>query len=221
MYKMAYEIEASEADTSETDTYDTENDTADASSASDSDPDDEKLNTDWLEDFKDEEFVYDKYYKESVTSIQLYLLYIKNKELIDVDRQSCVVENGTLKKEVILSLIKKYQRNYKLDNYKLDNYKLDNYKLNALLRYNIDLNPEDITDYLNETNRDRFLTPEKYLDDIHFDDSIAMLQDLNALYFIYVEDSPHLNQTRRIVLSKKIHKTVRHKKNLKIAKEIK
>ena len=211
----------SEADTSETDTYDTENDTADASSASDSDPDDEKLNTDWLEDFKDEEFVYDKYYKESVTSIQLYLLYIKNKELIDVDRQSCVVENGTLKKEVILSLIKKYQRNYKLDNYKLDNYKLDNYKLNALLRYNIDLNPEDITDYLNETNRDRFLTPEKYLDDIHFDDSIAMLQDLNALYFIYVEDSPHLNQTRRIVLSKKIHKTVRHKKNLKIAKEIK
>ena len=216
MYKMV-----SEADTSETDTYDTENDTADASSASDSDPDDEKLNTDWLEDFKDEEFVYDKYYKESVTSIQLYLLYIKNKELIDVDRQSCVVENGTLKKEVILSLIKKYQRNYKLDNYKLDNYKLDNYKLNALLRYNIDLNPEDITDYLNETNRDRFLTPEKYLDDIHFDDSIAMLQDLNALYFIYVEDSPHLNQTRRIVLSKKIHKTVRHKKNLKIAKEIK
>ena len=211
MYKMV-----SEADTSETDTYDTENDTADASSASDSDPDDEKLNTDWLEDFKDEEFVYDKYYKESVTSIQLYLLYIKNKELIDVDRQSCVVENGTLKKEVILSLIKKYQRNYKLDNYKLDNY-----KLNALLRYNIDLNPEDITDYLNETNRDRFLTPEKYLDDIHFDDSIAMLQDLNALYFIYVEDSPHLNQTRRIVLSKKIHKTVRHKKNLKIAKEIK
>ena len=211
----------SEADTSETDTYDTENDTADASSASDSDPDDEKLNTDWLEDFKDEEFVYDKYYKESVTSIQLYLLYIKNKELIDVDRQSCVVQNGTLKKEVILSLIKKYQRNYKLDNYKLDNYKLDNYKLNALLRYNIDLNPEDITDYLNETNRDRFLTPEKYLDDIHFDDSIAMLQDLNALYFIYVEDSPHLNQTRRIVLSKKIHKTVRHKKNLKIAKEIK
>jgi hypothetical protein len=220
MYKMAYDT----ADTSAADTNDTadsssevDRSVADSSSEADSDPDDEKLDTEWLEDFKDEECVYHKYYKEPVTSIQLYFLYIENKELIDVDRQQCVVENGILKKEVIVSLIKEYQRNYKLNNYKLNNY-----KLNSLLRYNIDLNPEDITDYLNETKRDRFLTPEKYLDDIHFDDSIAMLQDLNALYFIYTQDSSvQKNQTRRIVLSKKIHKTVRHKKNLKIAKEIK
>jgi hypothetical protein len=96
------------------------------------------------------------------------------------------------------------------------------YKLNALLRYNVDLNPEDITDFLQEDNMRQFLTPEKYLQDIHYNDSIPIFQDLNALYFIYTQDSPPTgtaSQTKRITLSKKTHKTVRNKKNLKISKE--
>ena len=172
---------------------------------SDSDPDDEKLDTDWLEDFKDEENLYNKFYKEPNTSIRLYLLYIKNKELIQVEtRPACpLAANGLLPKEHIMALIKEYQ-----------NWSGETYKLTALLRYNIDLSPDDITDFLQDTKAPaQFLTPEKYLEDIHYHDSIPFFQDLNALYFIYTADAVtgSLNQTKRITFVKNTHKTKRNK----------
>jgi hypothetical protein len=90
----------------------------------------------------------------------------------------------------------------------------DTYKLTALLRYNIDLSPADITDFLQDTKAPaQFLTPEKYLEDMHYHDSIPFFQDLNALYFIYTADGVpgSLNQTKRITFVKKNNKTKRNK----------
>jgi hypothetical protein len=171
--------------------------------------DDEKLDTSWIKQFKDEEVNYNDFYKEPITSIMVYVLYIKDKELNHIDSNICLLENGNLVRERIISLIKHYEiREIK-------------YKLTGLLRYNIDLNPEDINDFINETiGTDRFMTPEKYLNNIHYNDSIHMFQDLNALYFIYEATSAaHLNHTKKITLNNNT-KTKRNKKNLKINKEI-
>ena len=172
--------------------------------------DDEKLDTSWIKQFKDEEYNYNDFYKEPITSIMFYVLYIKDKELIHVDSNRCLLENGNLIRERIVSLIKHYEiREIK-------------YKLTGLLRYNIDLNPEDITDFINEKiGPERFMTSEKYLNNIHYNDSIHMFQDLNALYFIYEASSPeHLKHTKKITLNNN-KKTKRNNKNLKINKEIK
>jgi hypothetical protein len=187
------------ADTSVADTADT-SDTEDA---------DENLDTSWIQQFKAEEYNYNDFYKEPITSILFYVLYIKDKELIHLDSNRCLLENGTLTRERIIALIKQYEiREIK-------------YKLTALLRYNIDLNPEEIHDFMNEENvSDRFMTAEKYLNTIHYNDSIHMFQDLNALYFIYEATSAaHVNQTKKITWHN--NKTKRNKKNLKIKKEIK
>ena len=176
-------------------------------SATDED-DDENLDTSWIKQFKDEEFNYNDFYKEPITSIMLYILYIKDKELIHVDSNNCLLDNKKLNREQLVSLIKHYEiREIK-------------YKLTGLLRYNIDLNPEDINDFINERiEPDRFMTPEKYLNNIHYNDSIHMFQDLNALYFIYEATSAaHLNHTKKITWHN--NKTKRNKKNLKINKEI-
>jgi hypothetical protein len=172
--------------------------------------DDEELDTRWIEQFKNDECNYNHFYKEPNTSIMLYMLYIKDKEIIHVATNRCLLENGELTRERIISLIKHYQTR-----------EVVKYKLLSLLRYNIDLNPDEINDFVNDEINDRFMTAEKYLNNIQYKDSINMFQDLNALYFIY--ESTHtpevLNHTKKIKLHTKNHKTMRNK-HLKITKEI-
>jgi hypothetical protein len=186
---------------------------------SDNESDDETLDTSWLDEFKQAEASYNNFYKEPVNSIRLYMLYINElKEIVlcvknryKLDAQNC------LTRERILPLIQHYQQQNG-----------QQYKLHSLLRYNIDLNPEEISDYVNETvplSSQRFLTTEKYLDDIPYKDSITMFHNLNALYFIFYEvpkKACNQSNTKRIKLVTHTAKTKRnnHKKNLKIAKEI-
>jgi len=177
--------------------------------------DDEILDTSWLKKFKKTENRYNHFYKEPLTSVRLYLLYIdKNKTLTSVDTIRCALdENNSLKRDRLIALIKYYQLRAGI-----------NYKLNSLLRYNIDLNPDEINNYINEVNASGlFLKAEKYLEDIHYNDSIQMFQKLNALYFIYFEDThASTGQTKKITLTEGKKKTIRNRdiKNLKIAKEI-
>jgi len=212
---------AEETDTEETDTEETDTEETDA--------EDEKIDTSWIANFKSEEESYNHFYKEPLPSIMLYVLYVNtHKELIHVDIHRCLLaENGWLKRDRIIALIKQYQMRESVK-----------YKLNSILRYNIDLNPDEITAYASNAgtsnagtsnagtdDTNRFLTAEKYLDDIHFNDSITMFHDLNALYFLFSEEKVQpasVNQTKRITLAMKKHKTMRnkYKKNLKIKKEV-
>jgi hypothetical protein len=181
--------------------------------------DDELLDTTWVNEFKESEQVYSEFYKEPVTAIVVYLMYVnKENELEHVHRDRCFLENpGLLKRNTIVAFIKRYQFMFSI-----------NYKLNSLLKYNIDLDPAEINDFLNAENQscydNRFLTAEKYLNDVVYDDSITMFQDLNALFIIFRENKPTMNQTKRISLARptKKHNTTkrnRQKKNLKIRRE--
>jgi len=192
---------------------------SDNDSASEYESEDEHLDTHWLATFKAEECNYAAFYPEPIKSITLYLLYIdRAKEITAIDTHECVLdETSTLKHHALITLIKQYQSRASIS-----------YKLNSLLRYNVDLEPEEIADFVSETvSTNRFLTSEKYLTDIHFKASIPMFQELNSLYFIYNEVPNNTIQTsthtKRINLSTKHRKTMRNNKNknLKIRKEIK
>jgi len=188
---------------------------------SDIESDDEILDTTWVNEYKKSESIYNDFYKEPVTSIGIYLLYInKDNELEHTHRDRCLLEkNGLLKRDIIMSFIKRYQYLFSV-----------NYKLKSLLQYNIDLEPVEVSDFVNEEKsnlfENRFIKTEKYLNDIHFEDSIHMFQDLNALFFIFMEEKPIVNHTRRISMVDNNKKTrrINHKeilkKNLKIFKEI-
>ena len=177
---------------------------------------DEILDTHWLDKFKAAEMEYNEFYKEPVTSINIYLLYInKNNELEHIHTNKCLLnENGLLKREIIISFIKRYQLLFSI-----------HYKLLSLLKYNIDLEPTEIKEFTLEEitlSNKRFLYSEKYLEDIHFKDSINMFQDLNALFFIFYEDKPSMHNTRRVKISpgKKTKRNNQNIKNLKINKQL-
>jgi hypothetical protein len=179
---------------------------------------DEILDTNWIDHFKAAESVYNEFYKEPVTSINIYLMYVnKENELEHIHNDKCFInENGLLTREMIISLIKRHQLFYKI-----------RYKLLSLIKYNIDLEPIEIKDFVNEDNtfsNKRFIQSEKYLEDIRFNESIHMFQDLNALFFLFYEEKQSLHNTKRIhISSQSSHKTKRNthnKKNLKINKQI-
>ena len=206
----------------------------------DDDEDDEKIDTEWIDTFKEEEQNYNHFYKGPVTSIKLYLFYINSeKELVNRNIKKYTLNNPSiLSNTELISLIKHYEEDKKTANAEtpktLEKPKI--YKLNAILRYNIDLNPEEVENYVNYNSTDnQFLSTEKYFNDIQFHDSIRLFHDLNSLYFIYIEEedknntinskgpveNPH-NHTKRIIITTKNNKTMRNKnkKNLKIRKEI-
>jgi len=193
-----------------------------------SEEEDEIIDTDWIEKLSQEEELYNDFYKEPVCAIKLYLLYVnKDNELQHIKHERYLLpENNVLSRDTIISFIKRYQQKGQIK-----------YKLLSLLRYNIELEPTEITDFLNEDmklNLGRFIQSEKYLNDIHYADTIHMFQDLNALFFIFYEESEKKKKdhTRRIIFAKpnlvKTRRNLPHKdkdkdrkkNHLKIIKEV-
>ena len=101
----------------------------------------------------------------------------------------------------MISLINKYKEN-------------KNIKLISLLKYNINIDSDNVVDYLNqETKTNMFMDSISSIDDINFDQTISMFEDLNSLFFVFVEsNNDKKNQTKRIFLHSNHKKTKRNKK---------
>ena len=144
----------------------------------------------WLIEFKKNEKIYDEFYKDKVEQIKLFYLYVSSSNILEsIKKDSITLDaDGTLKKEKIISLIIQNQF-----------YNTIKYKLLSLLRFNINLNPEEINDFVHNNDEEnneissRFITSEKYLNDIKYSDTITIFQDLNCLYFIFYEEKANHN----------------------------
>jgi hypothetical protein len=101
-------------------------------------------------------------------------------------------------------------------------YNKNNYSLLSILKYNITVNPENVSDFLNindneniEYYNSQFLTILQHIDSIFFEKTISMFQELNTLFIIFYEkDNSKFgnNFTKKIYLRKnnqKHNKTIR------------
>lgn len=79
------------------------------------------------------------------------------------------------------------------------------YTLLSLLKYNITLEPLDITHFLKNTNSYTYLNSIKNIDAIHFEKTINMFQDLNELVMIFYEKSNELKENDPNNITKKIY----------------
>ena len=195
------------------------------------DDDIDSIDESWVNEFKEEEEEYNDFYKEKVDNITLFFLYVnKEKELESISKEPYLLEheNGLITKDQLVTIIKKRQEkhlNATINNNNNDNNSnttnhlknnIKKYKLISLYRYNPCLDSEDINSFierndynkLNENENDNFFFPEKYLNDVVFDDTITIFQDLNSLFFIYYEkeikpennnNTNNNNNTRKII----------------------
>ena len=172
---------------------------------------DTDIDNSWVDSYKAREYNYNEFYNEKVTSIKVFSLYIDTANTVVNVRQALypLTHDSTISREQLIALIKEKQLakhdsikhdSIKHDGIKHDSIKHDSikhdiikYKFFSLVRYNINLLPEEIPAFIkgspniHDTNATRFLIPETYIRDIHFTDTISIFQDLNALYIIFKE----------------------------------
>jgi len=160
------------------------------SESNDSDNDsDNELDNEWINEFKKNEELYNDFYKEKVEQIKLFFLYTSSTNVLETIKKDSIVldKDGILRKDIIISLIKNHQR-----------YNSIKYRLLSLVRFNIDIEPDEINKFVYnddaiENDPSRFITSEKYLNDIKYSNTISIFQDLNSLYFIFYEEKTKVN----------------------------
>ena len=163
----------------------------------------ESLDTNWITHFETIDNSYNVFYLDDVHSIKIKYIYInKENEIEKMKQENMILESPNyLSRDAVMSMIK-----HNLDS---------NYGLLSILKYNINLDPRHVKAFVATTNyEESFLTHIKNIDEIHWDMTISMFQDLNELtFFFYEKNGSHSNNvTRKIWLQrhlKKVKKTIR------------
>lgn len=161
------------------------------------------FDSEWIKDYEEKENEYKKFYKEEVNIIDAIFIYINhNNEIYNVKNFKEYIANSQINYERIIEIIKNYQNNMDIK-----------HKLMGLLNYKIDIDPENIKQLFNYNINPGTLYSIKNINNINFDKTINLLQDLNSLVFIFkVKDTYKNNKnatTRRITLTQKQKKTKR------------
>lgn len=141
---------------------------------------DEELDDEWLESYKILENDYNDFYKKNTENIEMYFFYINsNNELESINKMNYILDSKS--KITKNNMIKVIKENEVKNNKK--------YKVKHIVKYNITLEPDEIIHMLKVDNQEghNFMSQETYSGDIHFSDTVCILQDLNSLYIIFSE----------------------------------
>ena len=157
-----------------------------------------KLDDEWIKNIENTDKLYNDFYKDDVYYINLRIIYInRDNEIHKMKYQSLLMRYpNKISQEEMIELLKKNS---------IDNER--RYSLLSILRYNINLEPDEIKNYLSNTENKEYLSVIKNIDTVTYEKTINMFQDLNDLILIFYEKSKELkkpdanNSTRKIYLS--------------------
>ena len=165
---------------------------SDKDSDSDSDKDSDKDNDNLIDNYDRIEKYYDIFYKNVVETVKVYYIYIEEGEITSVKKDILILNNGVLEKDLLRLLIEQKSKDKMLNK---------KYDLLSILKFNIDIEQEDIEKLLDDKhlinkvdilNNRYFQILDNTLDIkfnkiIKFNDTIDLFQDVNSLYFLFKE----------------------------------
>lgn len=170
----------------------------------------QKLDENWIRDFEENDKNYEIFYSDDIYYVKMHCIYIdKLSNISNIKEEKFFFSNpNNISREEILGILKKHSFQNETK-----------YSVMSILRYNIDIDPLDIKNFLNtEENSSSenysFLTPIKNIDSITFKKTISMFHDLNNLFIIFYEkDKTHMitreNITKKVYLSNRRKKTIK------------
>ena len=162
----------------------------------------EELDDSWISSFENIERKYNVFYKEKVSSIKICILYIDSNNILQkiVQDNMILEKDGWLLKENLINIIKTREKDNDIK-----------YKLTSLLKYNITIDPVDINNMLKGNINDTYMNALREINNIKYNDTISIFQDLNSMYFIFTELSKKLklSTTKKIYLNRDNRKTRR------------
>jgi hypothetical protein len=161
----------------------------------------ENLDDEWINNFERTDQLYQHFYKDDLYYVNLQFIYVNRENDIEkIQKETFLMSIPNLiTREEIIGILK---------NKSIQNEK--RYSLLSILKYNIHLESQDVLHYLHSSNdllEDIFLTSVKNIDQIVFEKSISMFQDLNDVIFTFYEKSTELkkpdpnNITKRVYLN--------------------
>ena len=135
-----------------------------------------------------------KIQKTRIDKIKAYSLYIINNELCHIKVNSIFLENNILPKEKLLYLIKKTQF-----------YNEKKYKLVSLLKFDLNINIEELIEQKNVNTASDYLDSLKILETIKFNNNIDLITDINSIFLIFNKNkndhnTSSNNTTKRIYI---------------------
>jgi hypothetical protein len=166
-----------------------------------------KLNDDWINNFEKTDKLYQDFYKDDIHYINLKIIYVnRSNEIEKIKQESFLMRNpNILSREEVLQILK---RSINSDDRM--------YSLLAILKYNINLDADEIKNFiLYSEEHSEHLTVVKHIDSINFDKTINMLQDLNDLILILYEKSTELKHINTNTCTKRIYLHSKNKKTIK------
>lgn len=148
-----------------------------------------KLNDDWIHEFENNDKLYQHFYKDDLLYTKVHYVYInKNNNIEKIkDDTFYMSKPNYISREEIIGLIK---RNSFDNNIR--------FSILSILKYNINLDAEDVKIFLNKKYLNTFLTPIRNIDAITFDKTIHMFQDLNDLFLIFYEHSNDKKEIKNV-----------------------
>ena len=147
----------------------------------------------WIDDFEQIEKLYNGLYTEQLQNVLVYFLYVNNKnELFHIKKNTIEISDGQLSKEHLVFLLKNNHI-----------YKKKKFRPITIIKYNINLQPKDIIHYLKNTDNYSFLSLERNINTIFWEDTIPLFHELNSLFIVYTERKKSSNTTKKIYIRNK------------------
>lgn len=136
-------------------------------------------------------------------NINLTFLYLdENKEIYSIKNKIETVENGIIDRERQLYIIKENQYNM-----------LQKHKLISLSYFNVNLNKNNIDNFINNKIATNFFTKLEIVDTIRLNPSLNIFKKLNSIFYIYKVISPSNNTTRKIFITTDKNRKTRRLQN--------
>lgn len=153
------------------------------------------LDDSWLEELDNKEQEYDVFYKDLLDVVRVNYIYIdENRKIYHIKKNTIDLDDGNLKKEELIYILKKNK-----------DYNGIQHRIISILQYNIDLNPENINDYIRSPESFNFLNVSENIDEITWNDTINLFKDINSLYIIYYRPPKKTGkQTKKIYIKQKL-----------------
>ena len=140
--------------------------------------DEELEDTSWMDVLEKEEEDYKSFYKENIDIVKIFYTYVdSNNKIYYVKKDNLLIENNKINRDELIYILKKNKQNNK-----------KNHKLISVLQYNIDLEPEEVLNYLKNKENYNFLTVVNKVHDILWNDTISIFKNLNSLHIVYYEE---------------------------------
>ena len=148
-----------------------------------------------------EEEDYKSFYKENIDIVKIFYTYVdSNNKIYYVKKDNLLIENNKINRDELIYILKKNKQNNK-----------KNHKLISVLQYNIDLEPEEVLNYLKYKENYNFLTVLSKINDILWNDTISIFKNLNSLHVIYYEEPvKKSNNTKKVYIRNRKLKRKKH-----------